>query len=139
LPVDSATVVASKSHARSRVTNGAAILPGIDGRSTWVRRLRDLINLHLVDLGGPDMVSEAEKSIIRRAATLTIELERLELRFAQADLAGQAPDALDLDLYQRTANSLRRMFESVGIKRVARDVTPRLPDYLEDLYAEAAE
>jgi hypothetical protein len=98
----------------------------VDGRSTWVRRLRDLIGLHLSDLGGDDAVSEAERSIVRRAATLTVELERLEADFA---VAGEAqPD--QLDLYQRTANSLRRLLESVGIERRPRDVTPTLSQYL---------
>ena len=78
------------------------------------------------DLGGSAHVSEAERSIIRRASVLTVELERLELRFATA---GQA-DPIDLELYQRTANSLRRLLEAVGIQRRPRDVTPRLPDYL---------
>jgi hypothetical protein len=113
------------------VSNGSSILPGVDGRSTWVRRLRDLMGLHLADLGGSDHVSEAERSIIRRAATLTVELERLELRFATA---GEA-DPLDLELYQRTANSLRRLLEAVGIKRVPRDVTPPLKDYLANTHA----
>jgi hypothetical protein len=135
LSATSTTDVASKSRARSRVTNGAAILPGVDGRSTWVRRLRDLMGLHLADLGGSDHVSEAERSIIRRAATLTVELERLELKFATA---GEA-DPFDLELYQRTANSLRRLLEAVGIQRRPRDITPRLPDYLEEVHAEAAE
>src|SRR5262245_61262483 len=104
MSVDSLEIVEPKPAApthRSRVTNGKTLLQGIDGRSMWVRRLRDLINLHLVDLGGADHASEAEKSIVRRAAALTVELERLELRFAQANLAGQAPDPMDLDLYQR--------------------------------------
>jgi hypothetical protein len=114
---------------RSRLTNGAT-LPGVDGRSTWVRRLRDLMGLHLTDLGGADRASEAERSIVRRAATLTVELERLELRFAQADFAGQAPDPADLDLYQRTANSLRRLLESVGIERRPKDVVPSVASYL---------
>jgi hypothetical protein len=30
---------------RSEVTNGSAVLPDVDGRSTWVRRLRDLVRL----------------------------------------------------------------------------------------------
>jgi hypothetical protein len=111
--------------ARSRISNGSAVLPGVDGRSTWVRRLRDLISLHLADLGGEDAVSEAERSICRRAATLTVELERLEASFAVAD--GAQPD--QLDLYQRTANSLRRLLESVGLKRRPRDVTT-LQEYL---------
>ena len=85
------------------------------------------MELHLIDLGGPSAVSEAERSIIRRIATLTVELERMEAGFAQA---GEAT-APDLDLYQRTAGNLRRLLEAVGIKRRPRDVTPRLSDYIE--------
>jgi hypothetical protein len=111
--------------AKSKLTNGTT-LPGVDGRSTWVRRLRDLMGLHLSDLGGEDAVSEAEKSIVRRAATLTVELERLELKFAKE---GEASTA-DLDLYQRTSNSLRRLLEAVGLERRMKDVTPNLATYL---------
>jgi hypothetical protein len=132
---ESPSIEVSKAPARSAVTNRTSILPGVDGRSTWVRRLKDLIALHEADLGGADRASEAERSIIRRAATLTVELERLELRFAQADMSGQSATPADLDLYQRTANSLRRLLEAVGLKRVPRDVTPPLKDYL----VEAAE
>jgi hypothetical protein len=124
--VTTAEIVGQKSKGRSKISNGNAILPGIDNRSTWVRRLRDLIALHLSDLGGEGNVSEAEKSIVRRAATLTVELERLELAFA---LAGEAEPA-QIDLYQRTANSLRRLLESVGLKRQSHDVTPNVHDYL---------
>src|SRR5664280_906739 len=115
----SAVLDTAKQHARSRVSNGTTLLPGVDGRSTWVRRLRDLIALHLADLGGDDQVSEAERSIVRRAATLTVELERMEAVFA---VAGEAQPE-QLDLYQRTANSLRRLLETNGLKRRARDVT----------------
>jgi hypothetical protein len=115
-----------RGHSRSRVTNGSRLLPGVDRRTVWFRRFRDLMGLHLSDLGGSGHVSEAEKSIVRRIATLTVELEGLEQRFATA---GQA-DPIDLDLYQRTANSLRRLLEAVGIKRQPRDVTPALKAYL---------
>jgi hypothetical protein len=104
---------------RSRVTNGKALFAeGGDGRSPWARRLRDIFHLHLSDLGGDEVVSEAERSIVRRAACLTVELERIEAKFAVSEAGDQ-----DLDLYQRTANSLRRMLESVGLQRRARDVT----------------
>jgi hypothetical protein len=126
MPSESSEIEARKAHGRSRISNGTAVLPGIDGRSTWSRRLRDLISLHLSDLGGEDSVSEAEKSIVRRAATLTVELERLEQAFA---LAGEAEPA-QIDLYQRTANSLRRLLESVGLERRAKDLTPSLEQYL---------
>jgi hypothetical protein len=111
---------------RSRITNGSALLPGVDGRSAWVRRCKDVIGLHLSDLGGVDNVSEAEHSIVRRIAVLTCELERLEAVFATA---GEAT-ADQLDLYQRTANSLRRHLETIGIERRPRDVGPSLGDML---------
>jgi|SRR5580704_2737211 hypothetical protein len=117
---DSTHIDVPKPQARSRVSNGSAVLPGVDGRSTWVRRLRDLMGLHLSDLGGDDAVSEAERSIVRRVATLTVELERMEAGFA---VAGEAQPG-QLDLYQRTANSLRRLLESIGLQRRPKDVTP---------------
>jgi hypothetical protein len=44
-----------KPKGRSAVTNGVRLLPKIvDGRSLWVRRMRDLLALHLSDLGGED-------------------------------------------------------------------------------------
>jgi hypothetical protein len=45
LSADSPAIDAPKPQARSRVSNGSAILPGVDGRSTWVRRMRDLMGL----------------------------------------------------------------------------------------------
>ena len=111
---------------KSRITNGA-LLAGVDQRSPWVRRCKDLISLHLADIGGEDAASAAERSIIRRACVMTVELERLETKFAAA---GQAT-AEDLDLYQRTAGNLRRLLEAIGLKRRPRDVTPTVQEYLE--------
>jgi hypothetical protein len=111
---------------RSRLSNGNKLLPGIDGRSPWVRRCRDIIAAHTSDLGGVDNCSAAERSIIRRAAVLTVELERLEAKFAAA---GQA-DIEDLDCYARIASNLRRLLESVGLRRRAKDIGPTLGDAL---------
>lgn len=111
---------------RSRVTNGKTLFAdGGDMRGPWARRLRDVLDRHLSDLGGLDMASEAEKSIIRRAAVLTVELERLEARFSLGEACAE-----DLDLYQRTAGNLRRLLEAVGLERRAREVTPDLESYL---------
>ena len=118
-----------KRSGRSRITNGSKLLPGVDGRSPWVRRAKDIISAHLSDLGGAHNTSAAERSIVRRAAVLTVELERLEATFA---VAGQAsPEALDT--YARVAANLRRLLEAVGLKRRPRDVTPTLAEYLASL------
>jgi hypothetical protein len=118
-------------HARSKVTNGKRLFADmtVDGRSGWSRRLRDLLQLHLSDLGGEDVVSAAEHSLCRRIATITTELELLERRFA---LNGKGASPADLSLYFTGANNLRRLLESIGLKRVARDVTPSLKNYLDD-------
>lgn len=68
---------------RSRVTNGRDLLPNVDGRSLWIRRLRDVMSAHIADLGGDDAISEAERSIVRRVGTLTVAIEQIEARFAQ--------------------------------------------------------
>jgi hypothetical protein len=115
---------------RSAIGNGQ-LLPGIDQRSTWVRRCRELIADHIADCGGEANTSVAERSLLRRASVLTIELERLELRFA---LAGEA-SADDLDLYQRAAGNLRRLLEAVGLQRRPK-IVQSLDDYVAGLAAE---
>jgi hypothetical protein len=89
---------------------------------------------HIADLGGEANVSQAELSIARRAATITVELERLESKFA----SGEASDR-DLDLYQRASGNLRRLLESVGLQRRQRDVTPTLEQYIASRYGQPDE
>jgi hypothetical protein len=104
---------------KSRVSNGSALLPGVDGRSAWVRRAKEVIAEHISDLGGADNCSSAERSLVRRASTLTVELERLESKFAAAEMASAA----DLETYQRCANTLRRLLQAVGLQRRPRDMS----------------
>jgi hypothetical protein len=118
---------------RSRVSNGSVLIAGVDQRSPWVRRCKDILREHIADLGGVDNCSAAERSIIRRAAVLTTELEQLEAKFATA---GQA-DAGDLETYQRCANSLRRLLEAVGLQRRPKDIAiPTLSEIAREIEAE---
>jgi hypothetical protein len=115
-PPDRPQVARKPSPQRSRVANGSALLGGVDGRSTWVRRLKECFSDHLGDIPDP---SVAERSIMRRASVLEVELERLETKFA---LAGEA-SADELDIYARVSANLRRLLESVGLQRRPRDVS----------------
>jgi hypothetical protein len=124
--VDDRVVKGLRRRHRSANTNGRKLLPQLDGRSPWIRRCKDIIDAHTSDLGGEDNCSAAERSIVRRAAVLTTELERLELKFAQAGEANER----DLELYQRGMNTLRRSLEALGLQRRARNITPTLSDYL---------
>jgi hypothetical protein len=110
---------------RSKVGNGHKLIAGCDGRSLWARRLKDLLDEAISDMGGVDNTSAAERHIIRRACVMIVELERLEGKFAQA---GEV-SVDDLDCYGRTAGNMRRLLESVGLQRRARDVTPDPLEY----------
>ncbi len=124
-----------KSPAKSAIANGRLLPPGMGHQTqAWVRRTKELIADHTADLNGVDNCSAAERSIIRRACVLTVELERLEAKFAQADQATNT----DIETYQRCSNTLRRLLESLGLRRRAKDITPSDPlDYARQ--AQAAE
>jgi hypothetical protein len=106
---------------RSRVTNGNGFLPNgvADGRSAWVRRAKDIVAEFTADKGGDSNLSAGERSIIRRVAALTCELEMLEARFAKAN--GDASTS-DIDLYIRGSGALRRLLEAIGLERRARSI-----------------
>ncbi len=66
--------------------------------------------------------------LVRRAAMLTLQLELMEQGWAEHH-NGVAP-AKRLIEYQQVCSALRRILESLGLKRRARDVTPNLSQYL---------
>ena len=106
---------------RSAVTNGKRAFVDGNGNAAWTRRWRDLVSAHAQDAGGADVLSEAQSSLIRRVATIEIELEQLEGKLSKGE-------AVDLDAYTRAAGHLRRILESLGIERKSRDITPTLAE-----------
>ena len=102
-----------KGRGRARVTNGSSLFAEhVDMRSTWARRFKDLIELHVADLGGPEGLSEAQRSLIRRVVTLSVEMERLECKFVKEDGGSNRT----LDCYMRMANNLRRLLVTLGLE-----------------------
>jgi hypothetical protein len=120
-------IALTQSRVQSAITNGRHLLAGVDARTGWMRRLRDLIAAHTSDLGGEDHISEAERRLIRRAGMLALQAEMMEQKWA-IGAEGEAKRE-ELETYQRLANTLRRLLESLGLQRRARDVTT--PDPLE--------
>ena len=121
-----AQLISRKSHGRSRVGNGAKLLPLTDGRSATARRFKDLVEDIAADLGGKDHLSEGQRQLIRRAAMLSAESERMEA------LAARGEAEFDIDLYGMICDRLGRLFGRLGLERVARPVndgSQALADY----------
>jgi hypothetical protein len=114
---------------RSAVTSGRQLFMEGDAKSAWSRRFHDLVVGHVADLGGADLLSEAQFSLIRRAAAIETELERLD-----AQLSRNEP--VDMDSYARVAGHLRRLFETIGLERRAKDISPTLSDIAAEIEAE---
>jgi hypothetical protein len=111
------------------VTNGKRLFVEGDGRSPWSRRYYDLVSLHVSDMGGRDNLSEGQLALVKRSSTLQVELEQMEGRLSLGE-------AVDLDVYQRCSNSLRRLLESLGLHhgRKARDAGTLDNDDVLDVY-----
>jgi hypothetical protein len=115
--------------ARARVSNGSKLfLPGVDGRSAIARRTRDIFDQLCADLGGFDLLSEAQTQLCRRAAMISIRCEEMEAE----SVAGQR---MDLELYGKLTDRLGRVLQRLGIERTPRDVTPSVKDYVEHINA----
>lgn len=61
-------------------------------------------------------MSEAQVSLCRRVAAIEIQLEQMEAKMSEGNLS------VDMDQYGRLAGHLRRILESIGLKRVARPI-----------------
>ena len=107
---------------RSAISNGSTVVLGhCDHRSAALRRLRDLVNDAISDLGGADMLSSAEMILVRKSAMLALQTEMMESNWARNN-DGEA-STKQIETYQRTVNTLRRVLESLGLERRAKDVT----------------
>jgi hypothetical protein len=116
-----------QSYATSQARRGVVgWLERSDKRGPVARRFRDLVGLVMSDLASdPTELSESQRQIVRRIASLSVWCESQEAKMA---------DGAEINILEfgRTANSLRRLCESIGLRRVARDVTPTLGDILRE-------
>jgi hypothetical protein len=105
-----------------RVRNGGdkvrlLSLGDLDRRTAAYKRTVELIEQIEADAGGQDRLSTGERALIQRAAVTAALAEHLETRW----LAGEQ---IDPALHCTISNSLRRLLEAVGLRRVPRDVSP---------------
>jgi hypothetical protein len=78
---------------RRCVSNGTRLFSvGLDGRSSLSRRFRDIVADIASDLGGYDQLSEIQRQLVRRIASLAMMAEAIE-----ADLVGSRD--IDVERY----------------------------------------
>jgi hypothetical protein len=109
---------------RSAVTNGKRLHVIAPGDTKWSRRWRDVLAEIVSDLSGPEGLSEGQRQLARRCATISIACERMEGEAA-------AGASIDLDAYGTLTDRLGRALQRLGLKRQARDIGPTLSDYLQ--------
>ncbi len=97
------------------------MLVGVDGRSLMARRFREIVHSIDSDLGGD--LTEAQRHLVARAATLAIWCEARESELA-------AGNEFDAAAYATIANALRRLLADLGLERRMRNITTSLSDYL---------
>jgi hypothetical protein len=119
---------------RSAITNGTKILPAGDRRMPHMRRLADLLAATCADLGGEENMSAGQLALARHLALLQVQLELMAAQWIDND-GGASPG--QLMRYQTAVNTLRRLAESLNIHRgrIARDVTPTIEQYEEQVRA----
>jgi hypothetical protein len=112
-PTERSATTTRPKQMRSRVTNGKSYFVEADGRGPWARRWTDLLQQIIADIGGPGGLSEGQRQLARRAASISIMCERLEGEMA-------ASVEVDLALYGMLTDRLGRVLERLGLKRQPR-------------------
>ena len=106
----------------------------LDMRTTAAKRFMWLVESMVEDLGGEEQISTAEFESIMSAAALMVDIRFEIAAFINGDI-----DQLDTERVVPLMNVLNRTLSQIGLKRRARDVTPRLADVLDGTAREVAE
>jgi hypothetical protein len=103
--------VAKRSHERK----AASRYP--PGRYKWARRFRDILSEILSDIDRDTGLSEGQRQLARRAATISIMCEKLE---------GEAASSAEINLetYGTLTDRLGRCFQRLGLERRCRNISP---------------
>ena len=107
-------------------------LDALDSRTHAAAKAKALVSALESDLGGPDNVTVAERQIVQHAGVLGAVIEHQEALW----LAG---DEVDESALLAAVNCQRRLLETVGLQRRARDVTPNIAAYSRDRASEDEE
>ncbi len=94
----------------SRITNGKELLANVDGRTAAARRYRDLTISLADDLGGSATLTEAQRALVRQAAGMIVQSEKLQGEVLRGEI-------VDCEQLTRLANAATRILSRLGVKR----------------------
>jgi hypothetical protein len=98
-------------------------LRSVDRRTRLARRFAEIVARIERDQGGAERLSEARQQLIHRFAAASVLAEQIEARLASGE-------EIDAQAHALLSSSLVRLVQRIGINRTAKDITPRLENYL---------
>lgn len=116
---------------RSALANGDTLITGVDGRSAEARRFRDLCLSFAEPLGGFTGLAEHDAALVRHAASLTMESERMQ----RQSVRGEPVDAEQL---VRVTNALTRTLNALSARRKPAEQANTVEQYRQRKAAERA-
>jgi hypothetical protein len=90
-------------------------LDQLDKRTQAAKLAHSLVSALCCDLGGDEVVTVAQRELVKRAALLGALLEDYEVRWLKRE-------RLDLDAYVRAVGAQRRVLQTIGLERRARHI-----------------
>src|SRR5450631_4402322 len=106
----------------TRSVGGISSIAALDKRTRAFKRYQVIVGAVLADIGGAENVSEIQRQLIAKFATLALQMEAMEAAAIEGN-------EIDLDLFGRCAGHLRRIAEALGMRRVPREI-PTLEEHL---------
>lgn len=119
MPADTTEIEHESDLGRPRTRAGKVrlrSLSDLDRRTAAARRANDLVAGLESDLGGADSVSVAQRELIKRVALAGALAEDIEVRWLQGD-------PIAVDDYTKVANVQRRLLATIGLQRLAHDIS----------------
>jgi hypothetical protein len=109
---------------------GVLSIDALDRRCRPFKRYEAIRGAVLSDMGGAENTSEVQRQLISKFSTIALQLELLEAAAIEGN-------QIDLDLFGRCAGHMRRIAETLGLRRVPVAV-PTLAEHLAQLEPEQA-
>ena len=122
MSAESTALAARSPFACSRVSNDMLRpLPGVDGRSTWGRRRRDLIAALTAEMSRPPRARD--KVLLANVATLIVRTEQLHVQIARGE-------PVDDDQFIRLSHAAARLLTALGLDKARPHDGPSLGELL---------